>query len=74
WRFDRLGVCTKLILRLAVWELLHADEPHNIIINEAIELAKCFSEDDAYKFINGILDEAVKVIRPNAVQQEPESK
>jgi N utilization substance protein B len=74
WRFDRLGVCTKLILRLAVWELLQTDEPHNIIINEAIELAKCFSEDDAYKFINGILDEAVKVIRPHAVQQEPESK
>jgi len=50
---------------------LQTDEPHNIIINEAIELAKCFSEDYAYKFINGILDEAVKVIRPNAVQQEP---
>jgi N utilization substance protein B len=68
WRFDRLGVCTKLILRLAIWELVHTDEPHNIIINEAIELAKCFSEDDAYKFINGILDEAVKIIRPNAMQ------
>ena len=70
WRFDRIGVCTKLILRLAVWELLNTDEPHNIIINEAIELAKCFSETDAYKFINGILDEAVKTIRPQAVQEE----
>lgn len=66
WRFDRIGLCTKLILRLAVWELLNTDEPHNIIINEAIELAKCFSETDAYKFINGILDEAVKIIRPQA--------
>ena len=64
WRFDRIGLCTKLILRLAVWELLYSEEPHNIIINEAIELAKCFSETDAYKFINGILDEAVKIIRP----------
>ena len=70
WRFDRIGVCTKLILRLAVWELLHTDEPHSIIINEAIELAKCFSETDAYKFINGILDEAVKIIRPDALQKE----
>ena len=70
WRFDRIGVCTKLILRLAVWELLNTEEPHNIIINEAIELAKCFSETDAYKFINGILDEAVKVIRPQAVVEE----
>lgn len=69
WRFDRIGLCTKLILRLAVWELQYTEEPHNIIINEAIELAKCFSETDAYKFINGILDEAVKVIRPD-VQKE----
>lgn len=67
WRFDRIGLCTKLILRLSVWELINTDEPHNIIINEAIELAKCFSETDAYKFINGILDEAVKIIRPEQV-------
>lgn len=71
WRFDRIGLCTKLILRLAVWELFFTKEPHNIIINEAIELAKCFSETDAYKFINGILDEAVKLARPDAIVQEP---
>jgi transcription termination factor NusB len=35
----------------------------NIIINEAIELSKCFAEKDAYKFINGILDEAAKVMQ-----------
>ena len=60
WRFERIGICTKLILRMALWELLHTDTAPNIIINEAIELAKCFSESDAYKFVNGILDEAVK--------------
>jgi N utilization substance protein B len=70
WRFDRIGLCTKLILRLAVWELINTDEPHNIIINEAIELAKCFSETDAYKFINGILDEAVKIVRPQTATEE----
>lgn len=72
WRFDRIGLCTKLILRLAVWELLNTGEPHSIIINEAIELAKCFSETDAYKFINGILDEAAKIIRPEASEAEPQ--
>jgi N utilization substance protein B len=72
WRFDRIGTCTKLILRYAIWELQHSDIPHSIIINEAIELAKCFSETDSYKFINGILDEAVKVIRPEAVEKESE--
>lgn len=60
WRFDRVGVCTKLILRFAVWELQNTDTPPTIVINEAIELAKCFAEKDAFKFVNGILDKMVK--------------
>lgn len=60
WRFDRIGVCTKLVLRLALWELHNTKTSANIVLNEAIELAKCFAERDAYKFVNGILDEAVK--------------
>lgn len=60
WRFERLGVSTKLILRASLWEFLHTDTDHAVIINEAVELAKCFAEKDAYKFINGILDEYVK--------------
>lgn len=60
WRFDRVGVCTKLILRFALWELVHTKTSANIVLNEAIELSKCFAEKDAYKFINGVLDEAVK--------------
>lgn len=56
WRFERIGKCTLLVLRYAIWEFLYTKTPHNIIINEAIELAKCFSEKDAYKFVNGILD------------------
>jgi transcription antitermination protein NusB len=60
WRVERLGVCTRLILRLALWELAHEKAEFAIIINEAIELAKAFAEKDAYKFVNGILDEIVK--------------
>lgn len=60
WRFDRLGVATRLILRYAMWELMYTKTDHKIIMNEAIELAKCFAEQDAYKFINGILDEWFK--------------
>jgi N utilization substance protein B len=60
WRYDRVGLCTKLILRYAMYEIGYTDVPANIVINEAVELAKCFSEKDAYKFINGILDEAIK--------------
>ena len=60
WRFERIGMCTKLILRYALWELQSTDTNPTIIINEAVELAKCFAEKDAYKFVNGILDEALK--------------
>jgi N utilization substance protein B len=60
WRPDRVSVCTKLILRLGLWELMNTDIDSRIIINEAIELAKCFAEDDAYRFVNGLLDRAVK--------------
>jgi len=60
WRLERIGVCTKLILRLSVWELSNTEIPSSIVINEAIELAKCFSEKDAYRFVNGILDEVCK--------------
>ncbi len=56
WRFDRISVPIKLILRLAVWELTKTDTNQKIIINEAVELAKLFAEEDAYRFINGILD------------------
>lgn len=60
WRLERLGSCTRLVLRLALWELTYTDTASTIVINEAIELAKSFSEKDAYKFVNGILDEAAK--------------
>ena len=56
WRLERLGLCTRLILRLGTWELLATDTAISIIINEAVELAKDFAEKDSYKFINGILD------------------
>jgi N utilization substance protein B len=60
WRFERLSVCTKLILRMAFWELLNTDNPPVVVINEAIELTKCFAEADAYRFVNGVLDGFVK--------------
>jgi N utilization substance protein B len=57
WKFERIGVATRLILRYALWELLYTDLDVTIVINEAIELSKCFAEHDAYRFINGILDQ-----------------
>lgn len=63
WRSERISVCTKLILLFAIWELKNTETDARIIINEAIELAKCFAEEDAYRFINGILDPISKDLR-----------
>jgi len=63
WRAERISVCTKLILLFAIWELKNTETDARIIINEAIELAKCFAEEDAYRFVNGILDPVSKEFR-----------
>ncbi len=60
WKLERLSCCTLLILRMSLWEIQQPDAIPSVVINEAIELAKCFAEKDSYKFINGILDEACK--------------
>ena len=57
WRIERMNVMDRLILRLAVYEFLHeVGTPSKVIINEALELARTFSNDDSVRFINGILD------------------
>lgn len=71
WRLERVGMCTKLVLRLAVWELLNTKLEPKIILNEAIELAKCFSEKDAYRFVNGVLDEALKRLNKPGLALDP---
>jgi N utilization substance protein B len=57
WRPERMAVLDRLILRMAVCELLRDPEtPPAVVINEALELARTFSTEDAVKFINGMLD------------------
>ncbi|MFQ3853984.1 transcription antitermination factor NusB [Staphylococcus parequorum] len=55
WTLDRLLKTDRIILRMSTFELLHSSTPQKVIINEAVELAKQFSDDDHYKFINGVL-------------------
>jgi transcription antitermination protein NusB len=56
WRPERMAVLDRLILRMAIYELLQAEAPAPVIINEALELARTFSTEDAVRFINGMLD------------------
>ena len=60
WDFDRLDKVDKQILRVAIYELLDTDTPFQIVIDEAVKIAKNFSEDKAKSFINGILDKVAK--------------
>ncbi len=56
WTIDRLGNTDMAILRMGIFELLYTDTPDVVAINEAVELAKKYSDDSVRKMINGVLD------------------
>lgn len=56
WTIDRLGNTDGAILRIGIYELVYTDTPAVVAINEAIELAKIYSDDDVRKMINATLD------------------
>ncbi len=61
---DDVDHVEKAILRVAIYELNDCkDVPYRVVINEAIELAKSFAADDSHKFVNGVLDKVVKLVR-----------
>lgn len=61
WSLERMPVVDRNVLRCAVYELLwEPDIPAMATINEAVELAKRFADDDARKFINGLLDHVLR--------------
>ncbi len=61
WSIDRMAVVDRNILRMSVFELLYIkDIPVKVTINEAIEIAKRFGEEESGSFVNGILDRIVK--------------
>ena len=63
WRLERMAVIDRLVLRLAVCELLTQPEtPPKVVINEALELARTFSGDAAVAFVNGVLDAVRKAL------------
>lgn len=64
WRIERMTVIDRLVLRLGVYEMLaESGTPSKVIINEAIELARSFSGEDAVAFVNGVLDAVRKELR-----------
>lgn len=60
WKVSRMPIVDRNILRAGVYELIWMDEvPAKVTMNEAIELAKSFGDDEASKFVNGILDKVL---------------
>ena len=63
WRLERLTMPDRAILRLAAAEILYFDDvPPKVSINEAVEIAKKYGDDEAGKFVNGVLDSVFREV------------
>ena len=59
WTIDRLDNLGATILRMGIYEIMYTDTPKIVVINEAIELAKKYSDDNVKKMINAVLDKII---------------
>jgi len=70
-KIDDVDMVDIAVLRLAMFELtFRPDVPHKVVLNEAIELAKDFATDESYKFVNGVLDKALRSLKLREVAEE----
>ena len=60
WKIDRISKVNLAILKLAIYEIKYKDIPFKVVINEAVELAKKYGEDNSKNFVNGILASIIK--------------
>ena len=63
---DKLDPVTRAVLHLGMYELKYQPSlPWRVVLNESIELARVFGAEDSYKYINGVLDQAARRLRPD---------
>jgi len=75
WAMYRLGTVERNVLRLGAWELRHChDIPAPVVINEAVDLAKYFSNAESGRFVNGVLDHLAREARPAPVVPKSAAK
>lgn len=60
WKIERISKIDLVILKLAIYEITYKEIPYKVVINEAVELAKKYGEDNSKNFVNGILASIVK--------------
>jgi len=56
WPLDQMAVVDRNILRMAIFEMRHTETPPAVVIDEALELARRFSNEESVHFVNGVLD------------------
>lgn len=66
WRLERIALIDRAILRLGAHELRTRKAPGKVVVNEAVELAKTFSSEDAAGFVNGVLDSVLHALAKTA--------
>lgn len=69
WRLERMPHVDRNILRMAIFEMQYQRTPPPIVIDEALELARRYSEEDAIPFLNGVLDSVRRLVAPEAIQK-----
>lgn len=60
WELNRLSKVSLAILKLATYEIIYKKIPYKVVVNEAVELAKTYGDDNAPSFVNGILASIIK--------------
>lgn len=74
WSFERIGQAERILLRLAVAEMVYLGTSYKVVIDEVLDIAKLYAQEDATRFINGILGAVVRnldVLRQTANAANP---
>ena len=66
WRMERMPAVDRNILRLSVFEMTHLGTPAAVAIDEALELARKFSDEESVQFVNGVLDAVHRELAPSS--------
>lgn len=65
WTLERMPMIDRLVMRLAIAEMLASDTPTGVVLSEAVDLAGRYSTDESSRFVNGVLASIAREIRPN---------
>ena len=68
---DKIDPVERAILRISVYELInHLEVPYKVVINEGVNLAKCFGAEGSHKYVNGVLDKVAQKKRTDEIKSE----